>query len=128
MTSLTKLGLNGKVDVIGIAKKLEEIYKPGDSIPLYIDKKSETLRIIQQIRDEAHRFGITHHRKRREKGTIKTQLTDIDGIGFSTAQSLLWKFKSVKNITNASIEELQAVVGKAKAGIVYRHFHGKDEE
>lgn len=128
MASLSKLGLNGNIDVIGIAKKLEEIYKPGDPIPLYIDKKSETLRIIQQIRDEAHRFGITHHRKRREKGTIKTQLTDIDGIGFSTAQSLLWKFKSVKNITNASIEELQAVVGKAKAGIVYRHFHGKDEE
>ncbi|HOW31451.1 MAG TPA: excinuclease ABC subunit UvrC [Bacteroidales bacterium] len=123
MTSLTKLGLNGKVDVIGIAKKLEEIYKPGDSIPLYIDKKSETLRIIQQIRDEAHRFGITHHRKRREKGTIKTQLTDIDGIGFSTAQSLLWKFRSVKKISEASLEELQAVVGKAKAGIVYGYFH-----
>jgi len=122
MTSLTKLGLNGKVDVIGIAKKLEEIYKPGDSIPLYIDKKSETLRIIQQIRDEAHRFGITHHRKRREKGTIKTQLTDIDGIGFSTAQSLLWKFRSVKKISEASLEELQAVVGKAKAGIVYGYF------
>lgn len=128
MTSLTRLGLNGKIDMIGIAKKLEEIYKPGDPIPLYIDKKSETLRIIQQIRDEAHRFGITHHRKRREKGTIKTQLTDIDGIGFSTAQALLRKFKSVKNISNASLEELQAVVGKAKAGIVYRHFQGKHEE
>jgi excinuclease ABC subunit C len=123
MTSLTKLGLNGKIDVIGIAKKLEEIYKPGDPIPLYIDKKSESLRIIQQIRDEAHRFGITHHRKRREKGTIKTQLTDIDGIGYRTAQELLWKFKSVKNISNASMEELQAVVGKAKAGIVYQHYH-----
>jgi len=128
MTSLTRLGLNGRIDVIGIAKKLEEIYKPGDPIPLYIDKKSESLRIIQQIRDEAHRFGITHHRKRREKGTIKTQLTDIEGIGFSTAQSLLWKFKSVKKISSASLEELQAVVGKAKAGIVYGHFHGKDEE
>lgn len=126
MTSLTKLGLNGKIDVIGIAKKLEEIYKPGDPIPLYIDKKSESLRIIQQIRDEAHRFGIMHHRKRREKGTIKTQLTDIDGIGYRTAQELLWKFKSVKNISNASMEELQAVVGKAKAGIVYGHFHGKE--
>lgn len=126
MTSLTRLGLNGRIDVIGIAKKLEEIYKPGDPIPLYIDKKSETLRIIQQIRDEAHRFGITHHRKRREKGTIKTQLTDIDGIGFSTAQSLLWKFKSVKNISNASLEELQALVGKAKAGIVFRHFHSQE--
>ena len=123
MTSLTRLGLNGRIDVIGIAKKLEEIYKPGDPIPLYIDKKSESLRIIQQIRDEAHRFGITHHRKRREKGTIKTQLTDIEGIGFSTAQSLLWKFKSVKKISSASLEELQAVVGKAKAGIVYGHFH-----
>ncbi len=123
MTSLEKLGLRGKVAVIGIAKRLEEIYYPGDSVPLYIDKKSETLKVIQQLRDEAHRFGITHHRQRREKGTIKTQLTGIDGIGDTTAQALLRKFKSVKNIQKASLEELQAVVGKSKAQMVTEYFH-----
>jgi excinuclease ABC subunit C len=122
MASLDKLGLRGQVDVIGIAKKLEEIYYPGDPVPLYIDKKSETLRIIQQIRDEAHRFGITHHRQRREKGTIKTQLTGIEGIGDNTAQALLRKFKSVKNIQKAGLEEIQAVVGKSKGKIVFDHF------
>jgi len=122
MGSLEKLGLRGKIDVIGIAKKLEEIYYPGDSVPLYIDKKSETLKVIQQIRDEAHRFGITHHRQRREKGTIKTQLTGIEGIGDTTAQALLRKFKSVKNIRSASLEEIQAVAGKSKGQIVFDHF------
>lgn len=128
MTSLDKLGLRGKIDVIGIAKRLEEIYYPGDPLPLYIDKKSETLRIIQQIRDEAHRFGITHHRQRREKGTIQTQLTGIEGIGEGTAQTLLRKFKSVKNIRKTSLEELQSVVGKSKGKIVFDHFaaSGKD--
>jgi excinuclease ABC subunit C len=122
MSSLVKLDLAGKIDVIGIAKRLEEIYYPGDPLPLYIDKKSETLRVIQQIRDEAHRFGITHHRARREKGTIKTQLTGVDGIGDATAQALLRKFKSVKNIQKASLEELQAVVGKTKGKVVFEHF------
>ncbi|NVO21482.1 MAG: excinuclease ABC subunit UvrC [Bacteroidetes bacterium] len=126
MASLEKLGLRGKIDVIGIAKKLEEIYYPGDSVPLYIDKKSETLRVIQQLRDEAHRFGITHHRQRREKGTIKTQLTGIEGIGDSTAQTLLRKFKSVKNIKAASIEELQSVVGKSKGKFVFDFFKGEN--
>jgi len=119
VTSLEKLGLRGKISVIGIAKRLEEIYYPGDPLPLYIDKKSETLRIIQQIRDEAHRFGITHHRQRREKGTIKTQLTGIEGIGEATAQALLRKFKSVKNIQKATLEEIQAVVGKVKGKTVF---------
>lgn len=123
MASLEKLGLRGKIDVIGIAKRLEEIYYPGDSLPLYIDKKSETLRVIQQLRDEAHRFGITHHRARREKGTIRTQLTGIEGIGDATAQALLRKFKSVKNIQKASLQELQAAVGKAKGIVVHSHFH-----
>jgi len=122
MNSLDKLGLRGQIDVVGIAKKLEEIYYPGDPLPLYIDKKSETLRIIQQIRDEAHRFGITHHRQRREKGTIKTELTGIEGIGENTSQALLRKFKSVRNIQKASLEEIQAVVGKAKGKIVFEHF------
>ncbi len=120
--SLSKLGLMGKVTVIGIAKKLEEIYYPNDPLPMYLDKKSETLRLIQQMRDEAHRFGITHHRKRREKGTIRSVLTDIEGIGYRTAQELLWKFKSVKNIRSASLEELQEVIGKSKGKIVYEFF------
>ena len=121
--SLKSLGLYGKITIIGIAKRLEELYFPGDPLPLYLDKTSETLKIIQQLRDEAHRFGITHHRKRREKGTIKSQLTSIDGVGFSTAQALLRKFKSVKKVKAATIGQLADVVGKAKAGIVFRHFH-----
>ena len=121
--SLKDLGLYGKITIIGIAKKLEEIYFPNDPMPLYIDKKSETLKIIQQLRDEAHRFGITHHRKRREKGTIKSELTSIEGIGFSTAQKLLRKFRSVKKIKAATEKELADVIGKSKAGVVYRHFH-----
>jgi excinuclease ABC subunit C len=123
MKSLNKLGLNGKMTVIGIAKKLEEIYYPNDPLPLYLDKRSETLRIIQQMRDEAHRFGITHHRKRRDKGTIKAQLTGIDGIGTTINQILLRKFKSVKNIQVATLQELQETIGKSKGQIVYRHFH-----
>jgi excinuclease ABC subunit C len=123
MTSLEKLGLRGKITVIGIAKKLEEIYYPGDSLPMYLDKKSESLRLIQQMRDEAHRFGITHHRRKREKGTIKAQLTEIEGIGYSTNQTLLRKFRSVRNIKEATLEDLQAVIGKAKGKVVYDHFH-----
>ena len=114
--------------IVGIAKKLEEIYYPGDTLPLYIDKKSETLRIIQQLRDEAHRFGITHHRKRREKGTIKTELTGITGIGESTSTLLLRKFRSVKAIKEATLQQLQEVAGNAKAIIVYQYFHPQTTE
>ncbi|MEI8048471.1 MAG: excinuclease ABC subunit UvrC [Bacteroidota bacterium] len=123
MESIDKLGLHGKVAVIGIAKRLEEIYYPGDSLPLYIDKKSETLRIIQQLRDEAHRFGITHHRKRREKGTIKTELTEIAGVGESTSTALLRKFRSVKGIKGASLNDLQKTAGLAKGKIVFDYFN-----
>ena len=123
LKSLEKLDLRGKISIIGIAKKLEEIYYPGDSLPLYLDKKSETLKVIQQLRDEAHRFGITHHRKRREKGTVKSILTEIDGIGYTYAQKLLWKFKSVKKIKKASIEDIQEVIGKVKGKIVFDYFH-----
>jgi excinuclease ABC subunit C len=123
MESIEKLGLHGKVAVIGIAKRLEEIYYPGDTLPLYIDKKSETLRIIQQLRDEAHRFGITHHRKRREKGTIKTELTEITGVGQSTSTLLLRKFRSVKGIKEATLVDLQKVAGLAKGKIVFAYFH-----
>ena len=122
MESLDRLGLRGKVAVIGIAKRLEEIYFPGDSIPIYIDKRSETLKIIQQIRDEAHRFGITHHRSKRDKGTLKTELTAIKGISAVTAQKLLSHFKSVKNVKAATEDELAAVVGKAKAVLIIEHY------
>lgn len=127
LTSLEQLGLRGKIGIIGIAKRLEEIYYPDDPMPMYLDKKSETLRIIQQIRDEAHRFGITHHRKRREKGTIKTELTEIKGISHTSAQALLRTFKSVKKIRESSEEELTEAVGKAKARLVFGHFHPTSE-
>lgn len=123
MKSLYKLGLNEKVAVIGIAKRLEEIYYPDDPIPLYLDKKSETLRIIQQIRDEAHRFGITHHRNKRSKETIKTQLTEIKGISDLTAQKLLNAFKSVPQIKEKSELELANVIGNAKGKLVWEYFH-----
>ncbi len=120
--SLEQLGLRGKITVIGVAKKLEEIYFPDDSLPLYIDKKSESLKIIQQLRDEAHRFGITHHRSKRDKGTLKTELTDIKGIGPQTAEILLKKFKSVKKIKQVELQELIEVIGQSKAEILVKHF------
>jgi excinuclease ABC subunit C len=122
LESLEKLGLRGKIGIIGIAKRLEEIYYPGDSVPMYLDKKGETLKIIQQIRDEAHRFGITHHRKRRDKGTLKTELTLIKGISDTTAQKLLSEFKSVKRIKEATEAELAAVVGNSKARLITGHY------
>ncbi|MFA7081603.1 MAG: excinuclease ABC subunit UvrC [Bacteroidales bacterium] len=120
---LTALEIIDKVTVIGIAERLEEIYFPNDPIPLHLDRRSETLKIIQQIRDEAHRFGITHHRSRRSKATFKTQLTDIEGIGEVTSRNLLLKFVSVKRISQASLEDLTACIGKSKAEVVYRYFH-----
>ena len=119
---LQQLGLFGKISIIGIAEKLEEIYFPGDSIPLYIDKRSETLKVIQHIRDEAHRFGITHHRKKFEKGFIHSELNDIIGIGKQTAEKLMLELKSVKNIKEANLETLERIVGKAKAKIVKEYF------
>jgi excinuclease ABC subunit C len=119
LNSLEKLELRGKITIIGIAKKLEEIYYPDDPLPLYIDKKSETLKILQRLRDEAHRFGITHHRKKRDKATLKTELTTIPGIGEETAKKLLVDFKSVGKIKKLSLEELEKSVGKAKAKVVF---------
>jgi excinuclease ABC subunit C len=127
LNSLEKLGLRGSIGIIGIAKRLEEIYYPEDPLPMYLDKKSETLKIIQQLRDEAHRFGITHHRKRREKGTIKTALTGIEGIGEATSQLLLQKFKSVKNIQKTTLDELQEVVGKVKGKIVFDYYSKENQ-
>jgi len=120
--ALDEIGLRGTIAVVGIAKRLEEIFFPGDSVPLYIDKNSESLRVVQQLRDEAHRFGITHHRNRRSKSAIVSELSQIKGIGPGTEQALLTHFKSVKRIREASFDALAAVVGRAKAGIIRGHF------
>jgi excinuclease ABC subunit C len=121
--SLKELGIYGKVPIIGIAKRLEELYYPEDELPLYIDKKSETLRIIQQLRDEAHRFGITHHRKRRSNNTLVTELENIKGVGPETAKALLLELKSVKKIKEASLALIVDIVGESKGKLVYAHFH-----
>ncbi len=126
MKSLKELHLTEKVHLIGIAERLEEIYRPGDPHPLHLDKKSETLKMIQQLRDEAHRFGITHYRKKHEKGLIRTELTDIKGIGESFAVKLLHHFHSVKNIQNTSLKDLESLIGQAKAKLVYFYFHPTD--
>ena len=123
INSLRKLNLMGKVAVIGIAKRLEEIYFPGDPLPLYLDKRSETLRIIQQIRDEAHRFGITHHRNKRSRATFTSELNEIKGISDKTAEKLLLALKSVKNIKEATLDEIEKVIGKSKAKLVYDFFN-----
>ena len=116
--ALEDMGLRGTIAVVGIAKRLEEIYFPGDSVPLYIDKNSETLRVVQHLRDEAHRFGITHHRNRRSKSALVSELDNVRGIGPVTAQTLLQHFKSVKRIREASETEIAAVIGPAKAKII----------
>ncbi|UOB19139.1 excinuclease ABC subunit UvrC [Abyssalbus ytuae] len=123
LKSLETLGLRGEIAIIGIAKRLEEIYYPEDPIPLYLDKKSETLKIIQQLRNEAHRFGITFHRNKRSKAAINTELEYIEGIGKKTAEDLLKKFKSVKRIKEASMDSLIEVVGPSKAQKIYAAFH-----
>jgi excinuclease ABC subunit C len=117
--SLDKLKLRGKVAIIGIAKRLEEIYFPGDSVPLYLDKRSESLKLIQQLRDEAHRFGITHHRKQRGKDILGTSLDKIDGIGPKTVELLISHFGSVKKVMEAKKEELEKLIGKVKAKKIY---------
>ncbi|HRG57512.1 MAG TPA: excinuclease ABC subunit UvrC [Bacteroidia bacterium] len=127
LQSLEKLNLRGKVAIVGIAKKLEEIYYPGDSLPLYLDKKGETLKVLQHIRDEAHRFGITHHRNKRSKGTIKTELTNIKGISEQSAGKLLSHFKSVKIISQSSLSEIESVLGKSKAQLVVAYFIDKNK-
>ncbi len=116
--ALDEIGLRGTIAVVGIAKRLEEIYFPGDSYPLYISKTSESLRVVQHLRDEAHRFGITFHRDLRSKSQIKSELDNIKGIGPKTAGTLLRQFKSVKRIKEASLQEVATVIGMAKAQIV----------
>jgi excinuclease ABC subunit C len=119
--SLNQLGLIGKLAIIGIAKRLEEIYYPDDPVPLYLNKTSETLKVVQHLRNEAHRFGIEHHRNLRSKAALGTVLTDIPGIGPALAQKLLVHFKSVGRLAKAKEEEVAAIVGAAKAKVVLKH-------
>jgi len=122
VNSLQKIGLYGKIAIIGIAKRLEEIYFPDDSVPLYLDKNSETLKLIQQLRDEAHRFGITFHRKKRSKAQTKSELDQIKGIGPQTKKILLAHFKSVKRIKEATPEEIIEQIGKSKGQMLIDYF------
>ncbi|MBU3820830.1 excinuclease ABC subunit UvrC [Flavobacteriaceae bacterium XHP0103] len=125
LKSLDALELRGKIAIIGIAKRLEELYYPNDPIPLYLDKKSETLKVIQQLRNEAHRFGIEHHRNKRSKSALTTELETISGVGEKTVVDLLKHFKSAKRIANAKLDELETVVGASRAEKVYNHYHNK---
>ncbi|WP_372801207.1 helix-hairpin-helix domain-containing protein, partial [Lutibacter sp.] len=128
LKSLDILGLRNKIAIIGIAKRLEEIYYPEDPIPLYLDKKSESLKIIQQLRNEAHRFGITHHRNKRSKSAITNELENITGIGKQTVVSLLRHFRSVKRVSLASFEELESIIGKAKAEKIITYYKQKQSK
>jgi excinuclease ABC subunit C len=119
--ALKELSLYGEIPIVGIAKRLEEIYFPEDSLPLYIDKKSESLRLIQRIRDEAHRFAITFHRDQRSKNSLNSQLETIPGIGKSTTEKLLKTYKSVKKIKEADLAELAKLIGQSKASAVKDH-------
>jgi excinuclease ABC subunit C len=125
LKALEDLGLRGKIAIIGIAKRLEEIYYPGDPIPMYLDKKSETLKITQYLRNEAHRFGITFHRNKRSKSAIKSELEQIPEVGTQTITTLLRKFKSAKRVKEASLEELKAAIGHARAMKVHGFYHKK---
>ncbi len=127
LKALDDLGLRGKITIIGIAKRLEEIYYPGDSIPLYLDKKSESLKVIQHLRNEAHRFGITFHRQKRSKAALDTELDVIPGIGEKTVIELLKNFRSVKRISEASRSELSEVIGDSRGTKVFNYYLSKKE-
>lgn len=125
LKSLDLLGLRGKIAIIGIAKRLEEIYYPNDPVPLYLDKRSESLKIIQYLRNEAHRFGITLHRNKRSKSAIQSELEQIPDIGTQTITNLLRKFKSAKRVKTATLEELNEVVGNARAQKIFKYYQPK---
>lgn len=128
LKSLDALGLRGKIAIIGIAKRLEEIYYPGDSVPLYLDKKSESLKIIQYLRNEAHRFGITFHRNKRSKSAIQSELEQIPDIGKQTITNLLRKFKSAKRVKEATLDDLKEVVGLSRAQKIYQYYQKEKEK
>jgi len=123
LKALERLNLRGKIPIVGIAKRLEEIFFPGDSLPLYLDKRTESLKVIQHMRNEAHRFGITHHRNKRSKGALVSELSQIKGIGPKTYEDLMTHYKSVKRIKEATLDSLASVVGQAKGKIVFEYFH-----
>ena len=125
LKSLDVLGLRGKIAIVGIAKRLEEIYYPGDSVPLYLDKKSESLKIIQFLRNEAHRFGITFHRNKRSKSAIASELEQIPSVGKQTITTLLRRFKSAKRVKSATLEELASEIGYARAKVIVDYFNKK---
>jgi excinuclease ABC subunit C len=125
LNALEKLDLRGKIPIIGIAKKLEEIFFPGDSVPLYLDKNSETLKVIQQARDEAHRFGITFHRKKRSKNFIQSELQNIPGVGEKTIEHLLRKFKSLENLKKQSYDTVATEIGDSRATKIFNYFNLK---
>lgn len=126
--SLRELGIENKVKILGIAKRLEELYFPNDPLPLMLSKKSDTLKLLQHLRDEAHRFGLSHHRKKRTQAALKTEITEIPGIGHQTAALLMKNFGSLKKIKDANMENLIKVVGKAKAEKIFSYFHGEKAE
>ncbi len=126
--SLDQLNLKGKINIISIAKRLEEIYFPNDPVPLYLDKKSETLKLIQQLRNEAHRFGITHHRNKHMKQIIQTELIQIEGIGEVLSGKLLSHFRSVSNIKKATLGEIQKIAGKKKGNILFNYFEHQKQK
>ena len=123
--SLKKLGIYGQLPIVGIAKRLEEIYYPGDSIPVHIAKTSPSLKLLQKLRDEAHRFAITFHRDQRSKSQLKSSLDDIDGVGLKTKEKLLSDFKSIKKIKEASLDDLAQSIGKSRARKLYEYFHSE---
>jgi excinuclease ABC subunit C len=126
LKSLERLELRGQVAIVGIAKRLEEIFFPGDSIPLYLDKRSESLKVVQFLRNEAHRFGITHHRNQRSKSAITSELDAIEGIGPKTKEAVMLQFKTISGIKKASNESLASCIGKAKGDLIFQFFHSKD--
>ena len=123
---LCDLGLENRITIVGLAKRIEEIFFPNDPMPYYLDKTGEPLKVIMHLRDEAHRFGITFHRDKRSAAFIRTQLEEIEGIGSKRADLLLKRFRSVNRIRQATKEQLADAVGAAKAQRVYAHFHGDE--
>ncbi len=124
---LCDLGIDDKVEIVGLAKRLEEIFYPGDSTPLYLDKSGETLKVLMHIRDEAHRFGITFHRNKRSAGQIKSRLEQIPSVGKASVERLIKRFKSIKGIQAASIDDIASVIGRSRAEAVKNYLTDKDE-
>ncbi|GAO31288.1 excinuclease ABC subunit C [Geofilum rubicundum JCM 15548] len=128
MNAIRQLDLVGQIVVIGIAKRLEEIFYPGDPVPLYLDKNTSSLKIIQHLRNEAHRFGISFHRDKRSKGALVSQLTSIPGIGDKSMESLMLQFRSLSGIKSATLEELTGVVGAARAKAIVEFFSKEETQ